>query len=57
MVSSESTTEPMVREVVKEKIVYKDSELAKTVKELDLNSTTPIEAINILFKLKELIKY
>ncbi len=56
MVSSESTTEPMVREVVKEKIVYKDSELAKTVKELDLNSTTPIEAINILFKLKELIK-
>lgn len=56
MVSSESTTEPMVREVVKEKIVYKDSELAKTVKELDLNSTTPIEAINILFKLKELVK-
>lgn len=56
MVSSESTTEPMVREVVKEKIVYKDSELAKTVKELDLNSTTPVEAISILFKLKELVK-
>lgn len=57
MVTGENApTEPMVREVVKEKIVYKDSELSKTVKELDLNSTTPIEAINILFKLKELAK-
>lgn len=41
--------------VIQEKIVYKEkeSEIEKKIMELDLNSLTPIEALNFLFMLKQ----
>ncbi len=41
--------------VIQEKIVYKEkeSEIEKKILELDLNSLTPIEALNFLFMLKQ----
>ncbi len=38
---------------IEEKIVYKQSKIEKSLKEIDVNNLTPLEALNVLYKLKK----
>ena len=40
---------------VKEKIVYKEPEVLDDLRKIDLNTLTPIAALNLLFELKNKI--
>ena len=53
--SDSASTSDTPSVTVKEKIVYKEPEVLDDLRKIDLNTLTPIAALNLLFELKNKI--